>query len=209
MLDCLARAGVDQTVVVVGYLADAVRAEIGGAIGPMRIVYRANADFASTNTSRSLAIGLEGCAEDVLVLEGDVYFEQRVLDRFLCAPYENATLVEPWHPGLTGSVVRLAPDGSVGAWLHEKDRVAGDPLDGTFKTVNVHRWSAGFVDARLRPALASESGREPIETVIKDLVSAGARIQAVNAAGPWCEIDDESDLIDADGLFSGAIHGSR
>ncbi len=209
MLDCLARAGVDQTVVVVGYLADAVRAEIGGAIGPMRIVYRANADFASTNTSRSLAIGLEGCSEDVLVLEGDVYFEQPVLDRFLCAPYEDATLVEPWHPGLTGSVVRLAADGSVDAWLHEKHRVAGTPLDGTFKTVNVHRWSAGFVDAWLLPALAVESGGEPIETVMKDVVSAGARIQGVTASGRWCEIDDESDLVAAETMFSGTVHGSR
>jgi NDP-sugar pyrophosphorylase family protein len=204
----LEQAGVSDTVLVVGYRDDLIRARIGDAFGRMRVAYRANQEFRTTSTSRSLWLGLADVEDDVLVLEGDVFFERSVLERFLALPAVDATLVEPWRPGLDGSVVQRGPDGVVRAWLHKKEQPPGFSLNGTCKTVNVHRFSAAFVRQWLRPALqaqvSADGGREPIETMFAAMVRDGARIHAADAAGRWVEIDDETDLRSAVALFGGA-----
>jgi NDP-sugar pyrophosphorylase family protein len=214
-LERLVAAGVRETIIVVGYRSRDVRDRAGDHAASMQIRYRENTDFSSTNTTRSLSIGLDGFPEagDVLVIEGDVFFEQRVLDGLMRVHEPEVTLVERWQSDLDGSVVTIAPDGSVTAWLHKKDRPSGASLDGTFKTVNIHRFTHAFVRRWLQPALAShvktDGGREPIESVFADLVRNGVRIYGADVCGLWVEIDDESDLRAAEKRFPGASHGSR
>jgi len=208
----LASWHVAETVLVVGYLEDVIRQRIGSRIGRMRIRYRTNPDYRTTSTAQSLWIGLNGIDEDVLVLEGDVFFERGVLNAFRSAPHADATLVEPWNPSLDGSVVQVSAEGKVRAWIHKKDRPAGFALEGTYKTVNLHRFSRAFVRDRLRPVLEDEvarGGREPIETALARIVADGGRVQAVVVNGRWVEIDDEHDLRAAEEMFEGAADGSR
>ncbi len=206
-LECLERAKVFEAVLVVGYLDSVIRDRVGAGPGQMRVSYRTNADYQSTSTSRSLWAGLEGVDEDVLALEGDVYFDVDVIDQFLTAPYGDATLVEPWNPTLDGSVVELDSGRTVRAWVHKKDRPPNFRLEGTYKTVNVHRFSRAFLRERLLPALAAEvarGGREPIETVFARIVAEGGRIHAVDVRSRWVEIDDEHDLRTAEATFRGS-----
>ena len=204
----LGTAGISETVLVVGYRDDLIRNRVGDAIGRMRIAYRTNPEFRSTSTSRSLWLGLKDLDDDVLVLEGDVFFERCVLERFLAVPAVDATLVDPWRPGLDGSLVQIGPDRIVRAWLHKKEQPPGFSPNGTYKTVNVHRFSSGFVRQWLRPALtaqvSADGGREPIETVFAGMVRDGAHIHAADVAGRWVEIDDEMDLRSAVALFGGS-----
>jgi NDP-sugar pyrophosphorylase family protein len=209
----LEAAGIRQTALVVGYRDSDIRAVVGDRLGAMAIGCHVNAEYHTTGTSRSLAIGLAAGEGDVLVLEGDVFFEPRVLSALLAQPHADATVVEPWRPDLDGSVVTVGPSGVVGAWIHKKDRPPAFILEGTFKTVNLHRFSAGFVSERLRGALAAQvamdGGREPIETVFAHLVREGARIQAIEAPGRWAEIDNEADLAAAQALFHRTSDGHR
>ena len=200
-------AGLAETVLVVGYREDLIRGRVGDAFGRMRIAYRANEEFRTTSTSRSLWLGLADVDDGVLLLEGDVFFERHVLERFLAVPAFDATLVDPWRPGLDGSVVQIGPERIVRAWLHKKEQPPGFSLEGTYKTVNVHRFSGAFVRQWLRPALTDQvsanGGREPIETVFAAMVRGGAQIHAANVEGRWVEIDDETDLRSAVALFGG------
>jgi choline kinase len=209
----LAAAGIRDVVLVIGYLGSAICERIGVRVGPIQISYRENLEFARTNTTRSLHIGIDNLDRDLLVLEGDVFFEQRVLDEFLSREEQDVTLVDSWRPDLDGSVVTLSADGGVTAWVHKKDRPAGFALDGTYKTVNLHRFSQAFVRGWLWPALArhvaADGGREPIETVFAEIVRNGGQIHATEVRGAWVEIDDELDLRAAQALFRGATDGSR
>jgi len=207
----LAAAGVAQTTVVIGYCGDQLRAAIGHAVGAMRLRYEVNEHYASTGTARSLSVGLQGLHGDVLVLEGDVFFERSVLEHFLCEPYSDATLVERWHEALDGSVVQVGTDACVERWVHKSQRPAGFRLEGTHKTVNLHRFSAGFVRECLRPALSSAAARatDAIEMSLARIVAGGARIRATEVRGRWVEIDDEHDLRRAETVFNGAADGPR
>jgi choline kinase len=203
----LEAVGVRETILVVGYMAEVVQHRIGGEFGRMRIAYRTNSVFETTGTSRSLWLGLDGIRENVLVLEGDVFFEASVLARLLAAS-PDATLVERWSPRLDGSVVVLDAHGNVSAWIHKKDRPPGFCPEGTYKTVNIHRFSRAFLDNEILPALDVElerdGGREPIETPLARIVGGGGRIHAVQAGGRWIEIDDENDLKTAEAMFGGS-----
>jgi NDP-sugar pyrophosphorylase family protein len=214
-LDRLAQAGIEETVLVVGYLRDLVHSEAGERIGPMRVSYRTNVNFETTNTTQSLWIGLAAprhVTHDVLIVEGDVYFDQRAIDSFLASPHADATLVEEWHPALSGSVVQLAGDRTVRAWLHEKHRPPGFPLAGTHKTVNLHKFSDGFVREHLFPTLTrhvERGGTDPIEAAMATIVADGGQVHAVDVAGRWCEVDDERDLQAAEEIFGGTVHAAR
>ncbi len=204
----LEAVGISETVLVVGYREDVIRDRVGDACGRMRIAYRENPEFRTTSTTCSLWLGLRELDEDVLVLEGDVFFERSVLERFLAVPAFDATLVDAWRSGLDGSVVQIEPDRTIRAWLHKKEQPPGFTLHGTYKTVNVHRFSRDFLRTWLHPALttqvSADGGREPIETALAAMVRGGARIHAADVAGRWVEIDDETDLRSAVALFGGA-----
>ena len=150
-----------------------------------------------------MRVGLDQVRGDALVLEGDVFFDRTVLERFLAEPYADATLVERWHAQIDGSVVELGDDRFVSKWIHKSHRPANFRADGTFKTVNVHRLSRAFVDTHLRPALTSRTAPadEPLEASFARSVAANARIRAVEVRGCWVEIDDEDDLRKAEAVF--------
>ena len=205
-LECLAAARMARTTVVIGYLGDQIRSVVGEHVNGMQVRYCENSRYRITGTAHSLRLGLDHVPDDVLVLEGDVFFDRILLEQFLAEPYVDATLVERWHAQIDGSVVELGSDGFVSQWFHKSHRPADFRADGTFKTVNVHRFSRAFVDTHLRPALTSRTARadEPLEASFARSVAANARIRAVLVRrGCWVEIDDEDDLRKAEAVFRG------
>jgi choline kinase len=208
----LAHAGVTGSVLVVGYRGTDVRACIGVDVGGMRVSYRENPDYRTTSTSRSLQLGLQGIEDEVLVIEGDVFFDALTLSDLVEGPHQNATLVERWRPDIDGSVVTVDRMGVVSAWIHTKDRPAGLVLTETFKTVNLHRLSASLLQSSVKPALDAQVARDPtqpLERVFGDLVRRGARIHATPVRGRWVEIDDGADLSAAERLFGAGGNGPR
>jgi NDP-sugar pyrophosphorylase family protein len=206
-----AAAGVRATTVVVGYRADDIRNGIGDSVNGMPVQYCVNSCFETTGTARSLLLGLRGLDDDVLVAEGDVFFEEGVLQHFLSEPYPDTTLVERWREAIDGSIVELGWDRLVTRWLHKSRRPSTYAPDSSFKTVNIHRYSAPFVRYWLRHGLesAETSATDPLEFAFARIIERGARIRAVEARGQWVEIDDEIDMQRAEAMFAGASHGSR
>ncbi|MBB4636966.1 NTP transferase domain-containing protein [Longimicrobium terrae] len=209
-LAALEREGAGEVVIVVGCMAGVVRAAVGPRFGTLPVRYVENARFADTGTSESLRLGLQGVdpGAAVVVLEGDVVFEDAVLHRLLAAPHPNATVVEPWEPRLTGTFVDVDAQGMVRDWVHERDRPAGTPLQGKFKTVNLTRF--GVADARaalasaLQRAADQDGGHTPLESVMRRLVrDEGVEISAVPTGGlRWFEVDTPDDLAVAEAIFS-------
>ena len=209
-LDRLLAAGVREAVIVVGY---------PGGRGP-RADWRArrpDADFVSRERRlRNVehhavpsTIGVDGVDRDILILEGDVFFDQRLIDHFLALRIPDGTAVERWRPGLDGSVVTVSPDGRVNAWIHKKDRPAGFGSTAHSRPSTCTGSRRMFVRAWLRPALAAQvardGGGEPIETVFADIVRNGGWVHAVEVRGSWIEIDDEIGSARRRGIVPGAV----
>lgn len=210
-LENLQLSGVDETLLVVGYLGDAVKKAVGNDYKGMKVSYVKNAAYARTNTSASLLLGLQtiGGYDSLLILEGDVFFEKKLMDRLLADTHSNVTLLERYRSDLDGSFVERDLEGYVVDWTHKSMREAGYTLEDKYKTVNVHRFGKAFVETDLYPALVSscseKQGKEPIENIMRNIVRNDHKaVYGLLTGGcRWYEIDDLKDLAEAERIFKG------
>lgn len=208
-LDALAAGGIDETILVIGYLGEKIRHAVGENHAGMTIRYVENAAYEKTNTSYSLWLALKEweMPETVLILEGDVFFERQIIGRLLDSPHANVTVLEPYNPFLDGSFVALDADKRVTAWWHKNRRPGGFILEDKYKTVNIHKFDLAFVRNILIPglkkAIGTTGGKAPLEYVMEEIVAMESPpVRALIAEGlKWFEIDDENDLIKAEEIF--------
>lgn len=209
-LEALRQSGIEQATIVVGYLSELIRRRVGTDFHGMRIDYAVNAIYDQTNTSYSLKLGMEKTRhyDELLLLEGDVFFEKKVLDD-LMRQQENVTVLEPYRSDLDGTFVELDDAGYVVDWTHKSKRPEGYTLEDKYKTVNIHKFNEDFIMNMLSPyleaSLEQAGGKEPLETVMMSLVHENPKAVGgfVLHGQKWFEIDDMVDLERAERLFPG------
>lgn len=209
-LNNLSALGIAETVLVVGYLGDKIKKEIGSDFNNMKITYIVNDIYADTNTSYSLKLGLKAAGDfDVLyLLEGDVFFDNKLLDRLAKDAHDNTTMIEPYEPRLDGTFVEISKEGYVTDWTHKSMREEGYTLEDKYKTINIHRFSKKFTDDILIPCLddvcEKTKGKAPLENVMRQIVRENDDIVygLTSGEGRWFEIDDENDLKIAEAIFN-------
>lgn len=84
-LNHLAANGFKQVVIVTGYMDFLITSQIGNQFKNMEIIYVKNEIFYKTNNMYSLWLAKEYLIDDngVLLIEGDLFFEEAVLTRLL------------------------------------------------------------------------------------------------------------------------------
>ncbi len=91
-VDELAKCGVDQVTVVVGYGADHVERVLSDRYGAGRVATLFNPFFAVSDNLASCWLARDRMDDDFLLLNGDTLFEAAVLRRLLDAPARPVTL---------------------------------------------------------------------------------------------------------------------
>jgi 2-aminoethylphosphonate-pyruvate transaminase len=183
-IHALQRAGLCEFVFVVGWGAEIYRAWCAAELPVARCVE--NADFASTGSLRSLRLGADAVpGRDIVVVESDLLYEQRAIDRLLAAPTDDTVLIS----GFTQSgdevwAYERAP-GRLGRLT--KQRAAGPAPAG--ELVGLSRISAGLMaelsvaERSLPPTAHYEDGFNALASVRPI-----ALLPVPDLA--WCEIDD-------------------
>ncbi|MCZ6707426.1 MAG: phosphocholine cytidylyltransferase family protein, partial [Chloroflexi bacterium] len=206
-LRSLARQGIGEVVIVVGYKGELIRLRVGEQFEGMSVTYVDAPDYASTNNIRSLweARAVLDC--DLLLLEADLVFDDEVIASVLRAP-ASAAAVAPYHDRLSGTVVEQNGEGLVGRILLGAEQGDGFNPEGTFKTVNIYLLRRGLLAEQLLPRLeariADGDVHDYYESVLRDCVSDGALsdLSAVDVSSArWWEVDDHRDLETASFLF--------
>jgi len=124
-LRLLTERGIERTVIVAGHLGERYHALAKRRPG-VEVVD--NPAFATTGSMASLARALEVVDEDHLLLESDLFYEERALDRLLAAPAPDVLLVsgptgatdEVWVEAVDGRLRAMSKTGS------ELTRVSGE-----------------------------------------------------------------------------------
>lgn len=206
----LSAVGVSQVILVVGYLKQQIRDRIGNRFADMSIVYAENDIYDQTNTVFSLKKGLEvlGDYDELLLLEGDVFFRKIILDDLISLDASNATVLEPYNDMLDGTFAEIDPKGFVVDWTHKSMRPEGYIVSDKYKTVNIHKFSNVFIRDYLCPAMKAieeERGiKQPLENVMQIIVNKNPDLVKglVLDSQKWFEIDDQHDLEIAEKMFS-------
>ena len=206
-LCALAACGLQEIVIVIGHLGEAIRARIGERFAGLDICYVEAPHYDTTNNIRSLWDARGYFDEDILLLEADVIFDDEVIAALLRQP-GSSIAVAPYHSALSGTVVRRDEQARVVSFHLNADQQAGFDPTGTYKTVNISLLRAGLLRDQLLPRLNHliEDGQvqEYYERTFRDFIADGtvSDLATVDVSGSrWYEIDDQRDLDAAEFLF--------
>ena len=194
--------GIHDITVVVGYRAELVLAETGACLHKA-IQYVFAPNYQTTGTAESFF--LAACArktDEILIVEGDVVFEDEVLKRLLQSiGSANVAAVAKFKPPLSGTVVHLD---NVSIISHVTRGAKPGEFPDAYKTVNLYCFTSAFVShlCRLYEEIREREPTSYLEDLIRKAVSQNWEIKAVDCTDcKWYEVDDLSDLINARQIF--------
>ncbi len=205
MLTFLNRAGIKETILVVGYQADLVRRYIGQQWESMSVQYIYNDKWETTNNVVSLAMATNSLNHDFILLEGDLIFKWEAFAKML-GP--NRIAVDCFLPNMDGTVVSIDEMGSADRFYLKSTSGRPSDLSSYYKTVNIYSFDYENYMSSVVPRLQRliESGQDQVfyEQAIAEAVDdQDLQLECVLFSGtPWYEIDTEEDFDQAKGLFS-------
>jgi len=208
MLRQLETHNLSKIVIVIGYegrkLMDYIATQ--GIKTPIEFVN--NPIYDRTNNIYSLALAKEHLlADDTLLLESDIIFEDSVLDALLEDPRDTLALVDKYESWMDGTCVKIGDDDSIDEFIPGKKFVFED-IPTYYKTVNIYKFSKYFSETRYVPfldayskALGNNEYYEQVLRVIAMLDDPGIRAKKLDGQA-WYEIDDIQDLDIASSMFA-------
>lgn len=204
-LSCLS---LDRTVIVTGYEGGKLQDYIGAEYKGMRIEYVHNPVYDRTNNIYSLSLAREQLqADDTLLIESDLIFEDSVFRMILDCPDPNIALVDKYESWMDGTMVRIDEERNIVNFIPKKAFKYSDTAF-YYKTVNIYKFSrefssnhyVPFLDAYLR-VLGNNEYYEQVLRVITLIDD--SNIKALPLEGQkWYEIDDVQDLRIAETIFA-------
>jgi len=200
---------VDQVVIVVGYKGELIRKAVGASYRGMDIVFVENVRWAETNNIYSLWLTCKHVKSDFILMEGDIFFEHKMIDPLLENKAKNIVLLAKYKPSMSGTVVEInEKTGAIGRLISSRDQGENFDFSNKFKTVNVYYFTYQFFKEFLCPSIELY-----VHTHIKDYweLMLGVLIYlhvdniypyVVSDELKWYEVDDETDLDTANYLFA-------
>ena len=198
-LEALAACGVEEVSISVGFEADAIRAEAERFGRGLKVSFVENARFrAGSVVSAAVQQASYAAGREVLLMDGDVLHDSRMVRRLLDAPGESALLVDPeLEPGDEPVKVCFRGDRIV-----DFRKVPEDAGERHGESVGFFRFSpamAADFGRRCAEMAAGEGARLEYEEAIRAMILDKPEAWAAADVGdlPWTEIDFEEDVAKA------------
>ena len=211
-LDALHAAGIEECTIVVGYLAASVRNCFGHAYKGVRLSYVENTSYNTSNNLCSLWQARAEFNDDVLLLESDLVFDDKLISELIEMDEPNVAVVDRFRPGMDGSVI-LADGGVVRALVLKSEQSHGFDYNSALKTVNIYRLSSETLVETILPGMEEflTEGRtdQYYESVFASLIGSNRMDMSVMKTGNmcWAEIDTLDDLREAENMLQPATSG--
>lgn len=208
VLTQFSKMNLSRVIMVVGYKERELRDFIGTSYNGLPIEYITNPIYDRTNNIYSLSLAKEQLQQDdTLLIESDLIFEDKVLDKIMADPYPNIALVAKYESWMDGTVVTLDSDNNILNFITKK-AFDFNQKDSYYKTVNIYKFSKEFSTTHYVPfldayinALGNNEYYEQVLRVIALLDKPD--LKALPLLGEkWYEIDDIQDLDNAESIFS-------
>ncbi|WP_371319078.1 NTP transferase domain-containing protein [Phenylobacterium sp.] len=190
----LHQAGVHEAVVVTGFGADAVDAEVARLNLPgMRVRTLYNPFFGLTDNLATCWLAREEMRESFLLLNGDTLFEPAVASRLLAAPPADITLAIDRKDAYDADDMKVLTDGhrllSIGKTIPAFDAESIGFL--RFSSAGAAEFVAGVESALRGP----EGLKRWYLSVIDELARAGGDVATASIQGlDWAEMDFPADV---------------
>jgi choline kinase len=206
-LSALAGAGLRRATVVVGHHHEVIWRRYGDAFAGMALRYAHNPRYLTTSNLVSLWLARDAMDDDIILLEGDLRFEPRLIATLLADPRPDVAVVDALREGMDGTVILPRSGGCAGSLVLGRHR--GPDFDGlrALKTVNIYKLSARTLRQQVLPRIEAHLGDDHTgnyyESVFGELIAEGRlHLGLLRAEGRWVEIDDAWDWHRAEATFA-------
>jgi choline kinase len=205
ILDNLKEAGISPVHLVTGFKRGQIEALVReGNYSDVDFVF--NPDFADTNTAWSLNLALKAVDADVVLLNGDVFFDPEILRELLHNPHSNCVVVDGDIALDSEEVKVIADPGGARVLRIGKDLDPGACLG---EAIGINRISRDYSRLLIPEFNALErkgERRHFFEAGIDRLVRAGREFSIHRTRRPWVEIDTHEDYRNAREQIYARIH---
>lgn len=207
-LSQLSRLRLSRVVLVIGYEGRKLREYIEQGNHGMSIEYVENPIYDKTNNIYSLALAKDKlCEDDTLLLESDLIFDDRLLEKIVNHPDPNLALVAKYETWMDGTMVQIDDDRNIVNFI-PKEAFRYESVGSYYKTVNIYKFSREFSRTKYVPFLEAYSkamgNNEYYENVLRIICFLNSHdLKALPLDDEkWYEIDDKQDLDIAEALFA-------
>jgi choline kinase len=194
-IDALVGAGIDELVVVTGFL----EAKIRGAVDPWfpgRVTYRHNAVYAQTQNGASLLCARDAVeGEPFVMLDGDIVFDPEVLEAVVWSMHDDCLALRPAED-LGDEEVKVVLAGDLVRRIH----VSLPPADAAGESIGIEKFSAAtsrILFHTIEQRIAEHGAKtEYYEKAFDQLCQDGRlALHAIDVGRYYCaEIDTPADL---------------
>lgn len=205
-LKILEQNGINETVILIGYLGKAVVDKIGNRYGNMKISYIWNKIYDRTNTMYSLWLAKEYLKKGTLLIEGDCLFEETLLKKLLQTPSNKAYwALDKFREGFDGSMSIADPKGRIVGLKIIREKLK-EYKNNYYKSTGVLKITPEY--GRVFSKWLDDDVKKGQVNIYYDLVITkhlrDIPICVCDIYGlKWAEIDDFNDFKKAENLFKG------
>ena len=125
----LVASGIKRAIIVVGYKRSEIESRLGSTYAGMELLYVENKEYATSGSMFSLYTARDFIAEDIILLESDLVFEQEAIDDLVQSNKKNAILVAPCRGNGDEVFIRVDPAGhliGLGKQIVNKGKALGE-----------------------------------------------------------------------------------
>lgn len=208
MLRQLDRYGMDRIIIVTGYKGDVLKAYVQELGINTPVVFVDNSDYQHTNNIYSLWLTRAYFEEtDSLVLESDMIFEDKVIEKMLAVDNGCGTFVARPRPWMDGSIVKLDKDNNIIYFVDDEEVKRIDP-SYYHKIVSIYKFKKGYVSEKYMPYLNEYIEKNKNNNIYESLLKViNLDIEKKIAAEildeeQWYEINDIQDIDIAESMFA-------
>ena len=208
MLRQLDRYGMDRIIIVTGYKGDILKDYVQNLGINTPVVFVDNSDYRHTNNIYSLWLTREFLEEmDSLVLESDMIFEDRVIEKMLAVDNGCGTFVARPRPWMDGSIVKLDKDINIVYFVDDEEVKRIDP-SYYHKIVSIYKFKKRYVSEKymtyLNEYVKKNKDNNLYESLLKVIdLDVEKKIPAeILDEEQWYEINDIQDMDIAESMFA-------
>lgn len=208
MLRQLDRYGMDRIIIVTGYKGDILKDYVQNLRINTPVVFVDNSDYRHTNNIYSLWLTREFLEEmDSLVLESDMIFEDRVIEKMLAIDNGCGTFVARPRPWMDGSIVKLDKDNNIVYFVDDEEVKRIDP-SYYHKIVSIYKFKKRYISEKymtyLNEYVKKNKDNNLYESLLKVIdLDVEKKIPAeILDEEQWYEINDIQDMDIAESMFA-------
>ncbi|MEM9055351.1 MAG: phosphocholine cytidylyltransferase family protein [Pseudomonadota bacterium] len=201
-LDTLERAGVDEAVIITGFMAGSVEAEIAERSGPMRVRALFNPFYQVADNLASCWMAREFMDGDFLLINGDTLIEQSLAEHVIQSPVNSIQVTIDKKSAYDSDDMKVSLNG-----------MALTAIGKTLSTDETHGESIGFLRfmqdgpqlfrAKLHQMMRTGDGVQAwFLSAIDALAKTGTTVSTYSIEGmTWAELDTLEDYTAIKELF--------